>query len=199
MTRSVVSRLLLAVIALFPVCFLIWHLLYPLVAGPAVLLSKQISTLLFGDLLQEVRINVDHLLVVTRYVEAGMLVDDPGDSGQRLAIDINTRLVSFAIPFYAALHFATPRTAAFSSFSFALLLLWPAVALGLTLVTAKDLIMTVGPAAVVGEQHWLQEVIFLGYQFSVLILPTVLPLVMWLLQLPKLPAFKGLFRSACIQ
>ena len=61
-----------------------------------------------------------------------------------LGFKVNTRIISYSIPFYAALHFATEKTDYLANFFWGLLVLYLFILLGLISIGLKDLMVTFG-------------------------------------------------------
>ena len=61
-----------------------------------------------------------------------------------IAFKINTRLVSYGVPFYAALLWSSRVDSLVGRFSVGLFGLWTMMALGLVAIAAKDLMLVVG-------------------------------------------------------
>ena len=114
----------------------------------------------------------------------------PGDEG--LAFRLNTRLVSYGLPFYAALLWGSRIAKPFNTFAWGLFVLWAAMALGLAAMTAKDLMLVIGEPFLATAWVPPSAVIAVSYQFSVLLMPTLAPVLLWVLQLRGSPLWTRL-------
>ena len=63
------------------------------------------------------------------------------EAGNQLAFSADTRVLSYSIPFYAALHFATPGEAAWERFLQGLLVLWLLLTAGMMATALRDLML----------------------------------------------------------
>ena len=170
-------------LVLIPLMFGIWYAAGALLAGPATWLAGLILTHGIPNIVFET-LNQDTLfVVVTQFGELNGMIVSAEEAGYEMAFQLNTRLVSYSIPFYAALLWASRVENPFERFAQGLFVLWLLMAVGLVAMTAKDLMLVIGapflespgipPAAVVG----------VAYQFSVLLMPTIAPVLLWLFQL----------------
>jgi hypothetical protein len=186
-------RFLGLVVALLPACFVAWWYLGKLVAAPAVLLVKlALSAWLGSDVIASITLDGTDMLVLTNLGEAGGEIFSAEAAGNQLGFPIDTRVLSYSIPFYAALHFATPMPAPWERFARALLLLWLLLVVGLVSTALKDLMLGLG-------EYFLQlpgvppaDAVALAYQFSTLMIPPLAPVVLWALGARDVPAFRAL-------
>ena len=93
----------------------------------------------------------------------------------------NTRIVTYSIPFYTALHFATEKKHYLADYFWGLLLLYPFIFAGLVMLCMKDLMVTLGNTFLQQPGVWVPpaDVIAILYQLSVLIIPPVVPVLLW--------------------
>ena len=108
----------------------------------------------------------------------------------------DTRIISYAIPFFAALHFATGIDHSLERFARGLLLLWLLIAGALVWVSLKQVLLTAGDQLYTAA-NWVPPpaIIALAYQFFVLIIPSLAPVLLWAWHARDLPAFKALFSA----
>lgn len=117
-------------------------------------------------------------------VETRIAVSVPGMDRRQgkaeLVVDANPSRYGYGLPLYLALLIAA-RTRHFVRYALAgyVLLLFPQ-ALALTMTLLRDIVANGGGAANLGVAQWQIEAIAFGYQLSTLLLPTLLPIVLWL-------------------
>ncbi len=179
---------------LLPATFLLWHALGSVIAAPPVWLCGKLLTLWLPDLVAGASLQQTALLLESTLGERGGVLMSAAEAGNALAFRQDTRIFSYAIPFFAALHFATPLTHSLERFARGLLLLWLLITLGLLCASLKHLMLGLGdrlfetaallpPPAGIG----------LAYQFSVLIVPTLAPVLLWAWESRQLPFFEATF------
>lgn len=193
-----VWRYVLVVLALMPITFVLWVYVDAWLSAPARMLAVFLLEQMPEAGIAAVQQQGDGLLVLSRYGESGGVVLAASEAGHQLAVTVNMRLMSYSLPFFAALHFAV-RGASLSDFASGLLVLWGLIAMGLVLTALKSLALAIGPERVYGELPLLREICLLGYQFSVLLAPTLVPVLLvawnarglWEAFMPATPAAKG--------
>ncbi|MEE4145759.1 MAG: exosortase H-associated membrane protein [Halieaceae bacterium] len=194
MPKAELRQFLLFVFALLVPCFALWSFLGATLITPVIGLAHLILSNWFPDIVTAVYQQGADALLMTRFdqVNGQLVAIDSADAG--LGFSINTRIVSYSIPFYASLHFATARTGYLASFCWGLLLLYPFILLGLVSICLKDLMVNFGPRFL--EQPGVAvpgaDTIGIAYQLSVLIVPTLLPVMVWAWQNRDTALLRGL-------
>ena len=130
--------------------------------------------------------------MVTKFTEVDGIIRLAISDEEGLAFRLNTRLVSYGLPFYAALLWGSRIAKPFNTFAWGLFVLWAAMALGLAAMTAKDLMLVIGQPFLTTAWVPPSAVIAVSYQFSVLLMPTLAPVLLWVLQLRDSPLWKRL-------
>jgi hypothetical protein len=94
---------------------------------------------------------------------------------------VNTLLYSFGMPLFAALTLAVHDQAWKRRLVVGYLVMLPFVAWGVVAEFLKNVAITAGPAIAsqAGFAPWQREAIAFAYQFGALILPAVVPAVLW--------------------
>ena len=110
----------------------------------------------------------------------------------RIELEVNTRLVSYSIAFYAALVMASNLKDALFKFCIGLFLLWLIMAFGLASIMGKDLLVMVGTPFLNTAGVPPADIIALTYQFNVLLMPTLAPVCLWFWQLRGSPLWEAL-------
>ena len=114
------------------------------------------------------------------------------EAGNQLAFQLDTRTLTYSIPFYAALHFATPMENTLERFARGLLILWLLVIVGLVCIALKDLMLGLGDTFFATATLPPAAAIALTYQFSVLMVPPVAPILLWAFEARNLGLFPQL-------
>jgi hypothetical protein len=162
----------LTTLLLMPLTFLLWY-----AAGPALTYP---ATMVAG------------LDVVTHFADINGSVVAATEADHEIAFKLNTRLVSYGVPFYAALLWSSRIDSLVGRFSLGLFVLWGLMAFGLVAMTAKDLMLVIGdPFLTLGSVPPM-PIIGLAYQTSVLLIPSLAPVMVWLFQLRDTPLWRQL-------
>ena len=174
--ESSLARLIIRVFAWLPVTFAVWYVTAPILLWPAAFLAELIGRMTWSDIIRGVEQARAELTFATT-LKAG----SAGAHGGEIIVGVDLLLYSFGLPLYAALVLAAkepdwPRRL-FAGYA----VLMPFVAWGALADFLKSVAITMGPqiASQTGFVAWQREAIAFSYQFGALILPTVVPLVVW--------------------
>ena len=187
--------LLLVFVLLIP-CFAIWTFLSAALVTPVIGLVHLALSNWFPGIVNVVYQQGSDLLLMTRLdlVDGQLVQAEVADEG--LGFKINTRIVTYSIPFYAALHFATDKKNYLVNFLWGLLIIYLFILLGLICNCLKELMMGFGKTFL--EQPGVfvpgPDVIGIAYQLSILIIPTLVPVLVWASQSRDTPLLQGLQR-----
>ena len=130
--------------------------------------------------------------VRTQFGEDGGVIMAAADARNQIPLEINTRLVSYSIAFYAALLMASNLKDAMYKFCIGLFWLWLIMAFGLASILGKDLLLVVGAPFLKAPGVPPADLIALTYQFNVLLMPTLAPVCLWIWQLRGSPLWEAL-------
>ena len=190
-------QFLLFAFALIVPCFALWTL----AAGPLVMPAVGLADIILGGWFPEV---VDKLVyrgmdavLLTQFGELDGRAVPADQSDYQLAFVINPGILSYSLPFYATLHFATQRDAYLGDFLVGVFVLYPLILLGLLSLCLKELMINLG--ALFMEQNALVPngtFIALFYQLNVLMVPTVAPILLWAWQSRDTALVRGLLKMA---
>lgn len=191
--RNHLRQFLLFVFVLLIPCFAVWTMLSAQLATPVIGLCNVILSNWFPDVVNVVYQQGADALLMTRFDQVdGQLVaavDDEAGLGFRM----NTRILSYSIPFYAALHFATEKKDYVANFCWGILLLFPCFLLGLLCLSLKELMVNLG--TVFMDQPGVlvpgADTIGIAYQLSILIVPTLAPALIWAWQSRDTPLLRA--------
>lgn len=173
----------LVLVLLIP-SFVLWMAISPWLAAPGVWLTDLILTVWMPDVVAGVQLKGSQALLMTNYGEVDGKIVSATQAGYQMGLPMDVRLLSYSIPFYAALHFATPQNDSLAKFGWGLWMLYPLIVFGLVSVCLKNLMLAVGEpffgqtATLVPNEH----VIGILYQLSILIIPPVAPILVWVWQ-----------------
>jgi hypothetical protein len=177
---------------LMPITFGVWYAAGTLFAAPAVWLCDFLLSSAYPNIVEAVGLRGVEVLVRTQFGEDGGVIMAAADAGNRIALEINTRLVSYSIAFYAALLMASNLKDAIYKFCFGLFWLWLIMTFGLASILGKDLLLMVGAPFLNAPGVPPADLIALTYQFNVLLMPTLAPVCLWFWQLRGSPLWEAL-------
>ena len=179
-------------VTLMPITFGIWYAAGTLFAAPAVWLCDFLLSSAYPNIVEAVGLQGAEALVRTQFGEDGGVIMAAADAGNQIALEINTRLVSYSIAFYAALLMASNLKDAIYKFCIGLFWLWLIMAFGLASILGKDLLLMVGAPFLNAPGVPPADLIALTYQFNVLLMPTLAPVCLWFWQLRGSPLWEAL-------
>ena len=187
-------QFLLFVFALIVPCFAIWTVAADAIAMPVVGLANMIMGAWFPDVVDVLRFHNSDVVLLTQFGDLNGRPVPPEQAEYQLAFKINPAIVSYSLPFYATLHFATAKDDYLGSFIAGVLCLYPLILLGLLTLCMKDLMLHLGPLFMEQPGVFIPHgnVIALAYQLNVLIVPTVAPIAVWAWQSRDTPLFTSI-------
>lgn len=172
--RSPLARFVLTVLAWLPVTFAVWYLAAPALMAIVRVLCA-VAVMPFGDLVREVERSGSTLVFVSSL--------KPGQAagGGVISVSVDGLLYSFGMPMFAALTLAAREPKRWLILAAGLAVLLPFVAFGAVADFLKNVAITASPlvASQAGFSAGERELIAFAYQFGTLILPTVVPAVVW--------------------
>ena len=177
---------------LMPITFGIWYAAGTLFAAPAVWLTDFLLSNAYPNIVEAAGLQGAKMMVRTQFGEDGGVIMAAAEAGNQIALEINTRLVSYSIAFYAALLMASNLKDAMYKFCIGLVWLWLVMAFGLASILGKDLLLMVGAPFLDAPGVPPADLIALTYQFNVLLMPTLAPVCLWFWQLRGSPLWDAL-------
>ena len=177
---------------LMPITFGIWYAAGTLFSAPAVWLCDFLLSGIYPQIVGSAGLQGSEMIVVTQFGQDGGAIKAATEAGNQIAMEINTRLVSYSIAFYAALLIASNLQDALYKFCIGLFWLWVIMAFGLTSILGKDLLLMVGTPFLNAPGIPPPDFIALTYQFNVLLMPTLAPVCLWFWQLRGSPLWEAL-------
>jgi len=192
--KNHLRQFLLFVFALLIPCFALWSSLSARLISPVIGMANLILSSWLPDIVNMVYLQGNDAVLMTRFDQInGQLVPiDIPNAG--LGFMTDPRIISYSIPFYAALHFATEKRDYLANFLWGLLIIYPFILLSLICIFLKDLMVSFGKTFL--DQPGVPDPNLIGvaYQMSVLIVPTLVPMLIWAWQSRKTPLLRDLFK-----
>lgn len=181
MRASPLARFVLRVALWLPLAFAVWYLAAPVLVWPVALLAELFTRSAFGDLVRGVEQSRALLTFVTSLRPAQAAA--AGSATAVLSVESNALLFSFGLPMFAALTVATRQPQLVRRLLLGYLVLLPFQTWGVVADFLKNIAVLAGPAvaAQAGFSAWQREVIVYSYQFGTLIMPAVVPAVVWVI------------------
>jgi hypothetical protein len=183
--RHPLTRFVILVLAWLPVCFAVWYFTAPLLTLPIQWLALAVAKLGFGDIILDVEKSGSVFSFVTNLRPASATTFTGGRSA--VVVDSKALIYTYGLPMFAALALAATglrdglRLAKVLVIGYLVLL--PFQTWGVVADALKQLAITMGPgiSSQTGFSSVQREVIAFAYQFGTLILPTVIPAIVWVL------------------
>ena len=189
-------QFLLLVFALLIPCFSLWSFFSASLVTPVIGLAHLALSAWFPDIVNILYQQGADAVLLTHFdqVDGQLVVAANIDEG--IGFKEDTRTLSYSIAFYATLHFATARERYLSTFLWGLLVLYPFIFLGLICSFLKNFMVTFGGNFLEQPGVPPADLIGIAYQFNVLIVPSLLPVLMWAWQNREAPFLRELLRTA---
>ena len=175
--KSPLTRFVLAALAWLPVTFATWFLTAPLLLWPVRLLSRLVARVGFDDLVRGIESDGTSLSFLTT------LKPGEGMGAGVVSIDVNMLVYAFGMPLFAALTLAARDGKWWRTLAIGYAAMLPFVTWGVLADFLKG-IAIIAPAAIASQTGFSglqREMIAFAYQFGSLILPAVVPAVVWVL------------------
>lgn len=177
MLQGPLGRFVLAVLLWLPVTFAVWYFAAPVLLWPAHLLAQLAVNLGVPDLIRAVESLGANVLFTTT------LRPGQATQGGLVSVEVNPLLYAFGLPMFAALVLAAREPGRWKKLAIGYVALLPVVAFGVVADFLKNIAITVDPlvASQAGFSAFQREAIAFSFQFGSLILPTVVPAILWVL------------------
>jgi len=178
---SRVGRFIVRVLLWLPACFALWHFAGALFTAPLRWLVSGLMRLGFGDLVASISQNNTILSFVTT-LRPERATTTSVASGV-VEIDVATLTYTYGLALLAALILAVPPGKRTRQLAIGYVALLPFHVWSIAADALKQMAITLGPgvASQTGFVAWQREAIAFAYQFGTLILPAVVPVVVWVL------------------
>lgn len=187
--------LLLVFILLLP-CFALWTVSSGPLAVPAIGFVNSVLTAWLPQIVDTLYVDGHRALLMTRFGETGGTLIPLSQASEQLGFPVNPGVLSYSLPFYTALHFATQRDNYLNTWIIGVLVLYPLIALGLLSVCLKALMVGLGRMLFEQADVWVPDPNLIGllYQINVLLVPTLAPVMIWLWQSRDTPLLRSMLR-----
>lgn len=172
-----VKRFFLFSLAFLPLCFYIWHVLAPAIAMPIGWIVEKIAITWWPDLFSVIELSNAQLYVEMSVGEKEGTILPASVAGNRLGFYVETRLVTYSLPFYSALLLAIPNGSFSRNHVMGLILLLVFCIAGTFGFCLKESLVLLGSDSFQDKVFLPIELVVFFYQFSVLIFPTLGPVL----------------------
>jgi len=161
-----------------PLAFAVWYFSAPLLLWPAKLLVELVVRLGLSDIVRGVE-QAGATYTFATSLKPGQAL---GASGT-IAVDVNALPYSFGLPLYAGLVLAAREAGWVRKLAIGYAVIIPFVAWGVLADFLKNVAIAAGPlvASQTGFSSLQRELIAFAYQFGSLVLPTVVPAIVWVI------------------
>jgi len=168
------------ILALIP-AFIAWWYIGSFWLNPAVGIADGILSVWLPDSFKQLQLVENSARAVTNWGELQGRLVPARSAGYAIAIDSNLRILSYSFPFYLALQAALWHWQPKLKIALALVLMYIVMSLSIAAVSAKTMMVGLGPAFSEPAKYWfvVPNMIALLYQLSTLILPLLLPAFLW--------------------
>lgn len=197
MKLSPLKRFFLAALLWLPLAFFFWFAFAAAFCWPVIALAKLVLLHAWPGLFTAIEQGADlldaqgHVLAHPSYlmqITSGVLINAaPAGAPARFGFIepvVNPMVYGYALPLFAGLVIATPtsRLRALAQLAIGVPIIWCAQAFGVIGESLKSVALDAGPAGVEAAQRagLSLEFIALCYQFGYLILPALVPAVLWI-------------------
>lgn len=183
--RHPLTRFVVVVLAWLPLCFAVWYFTAPLLSLPIHWLALLVTKIGLSDIITDIEKSGNLFSFVTNLRPASATTFTAGKAA--VVVDVRALVYTYGLPLFAALSLAATgmkdgvRLAKVMALGYLILL--PFQTWGVVADALKSLAITMGPAIAsqTGFSPFQREVIAFAYQFGTLILPTVIPAIVWVL------------------
>ena len=190
-------QFLLFIFVLLIPCFALWTAASAALALPAIGFVNTLLNAWFPDVVNAVYAQGPEALLMTEFGELNCKLVAPQESDYLLGFKLDTRTLSYSLPFYTALHFATPKQDSLGKLFWGLLTLYVLFIFGLLCLCLKELMVNLGAVFFTQPEVFVPpaDVIALLYQLNVLLIPTLAPAILWAWQNRDTPLLQGAFTT----
>ena len=172
-----VKRFFLFSLVFLPLCFYIWHVLAPAIAIPIGWIVEKIATTFWPDLFSVIELSKAQLYIEMSVGEKEGNILPTSIAGNRLGFYVETRLMTFSLPFYSALLLAIPNGSFNRHYVLGLIFILIFCIAGSVGFCLKESLILLGPDLFEDSVFLPIELIVFFYQFSILIFPTLGPVL----------------------
>ncbi|MEO8010619.1 MAG: exosortase H-associated membrane protein [Dokdonella sp.] len=183
MQLSPIREFAIKAVLWLPAGFFLWFLLAELLVWPVIRMAALAMTSIWPELFAEIT-QSGHTMEVTTRVLVNQVAADGRSGVGELVLTQNPLIYGYSLPLFSGLAMAAPISVRrrLVQFAIAFVVIWLAQAFGVVAESVKILGFDSGSAgaAAVGKSGISPDAIALAYQFGYLILPAVVPVVLWI-------------------
>lgn len=174
-------QFLILIFALMVPAFALWTALGSALALPAIGFSNMILGAWLPEIIDALGVQGSATILLTHYGELNGQIVPATQAGDVIGFKVNPGILSYSIPFYTALYFATAGNNKLGQYLSGVFALYVLLVFGLVCMCLKDLMVQLGPTF---TEHPTAAVppanlIAIMYQLNVLIAPTLGPVLLW--------------------
>jgi hypothetical protein len=173
-------RFVLRVVAWLPLTFAVWYLAAPLLVWPVALLAELFTRSTFGWVN-----SVEQMGPLITFITSLKPAEGANPAGVKAVVSVesNVLLFSFGLPMLAALILAAREPHRVRMLLIGFVVLLPFQTFSVVADCLKNVAILAPPAvsSQTGINAFQREVIAFCYQFGTLIMPTVVPAIVWVL------------------
>lgn len=180
-----ILRFIITLLLLLVVTFVLWWAIAPELMAPMFWLADPLLDMLLPEAYHQLQQQGTEGLIFSIWGEEGGQLLPAAQVGHHLAFAFNTGIVSCSLPFFIALTLATPGRIWVGQLLVGCLTLYLAAFIGFMVLAIKSLMVGIGMLAFSGAgMGWLLNPNSIGllYQMSTLLVPFLLPVVIWAIQ-----------------
>ena len=188
-------QFLLLCLPLLAIAFAIWTVFGQAVALPVVGFANLFLGWWMPELVEYMSAHPEGALLVSTYGDLNGQILPAADAGGNLGFIISTMGLSYSLPFYTALYFATPRDSYAAGYFKGCVLLYALILFGLISLALKELMLNLGEVFHNAGVAFLPPngIIAILFQLNTLIIPTLAPPLIWIGQSRNTALLEGLF------
>jgi len=187
-------QFLVLVFALMVPTFALWTAIGDSLTVPAIGFGNMLLGAWMPEIIDALGVQGSTTVLLTHYGELNGDIVPASQATEVIGFNVNAGILSYSIPFYTALYFATAGNNKLGQYCTGLFTLYVVLVFGLVCMCLKNLMVQLGttflehPSAAVPPA----DVIAVMYQLNVLIAPTLVPVIIWAWQSREAPLLQDL-------
>lgn len=183
MNRSPIREFALKAVLWLPFGFFLWFVLADALVWPVIRMAALALTSIWPHLFEDV-VQLGHTMEITTRVLVNQIAPDGQTGVGELVLTQNPLVYGYSLPLFCGLAMATPISTRrrVVQFVVAFIMIWLAQAFGVVSESFKMLGFdsSAAGAAAIAHAGISLDAIALAYQFGYLILPSVVPVALWI-------------------
>lgn len=183
MKQRPIQHFIVGVLLFLPLTFALWYLAAVVHLAPLTWLTEQLLQFIFPQAVLWLKLDGSTLVLASNFgIDARGTIVSPPVSEDLMGFHLNPLIYTYSLPLLFALILATPSNNKWQQLGWASVIWLPVAVFSMFFSVLKTLCFDVG-AAFQQQQAlsaWSLDVIALAYQTGTLILPMIVPLVIWM-------------------